>query len=435
MKPGFTIDQALAEASRCLLCHDAPCSTHCPASTAPDRFIRALRFRNVKGAIRTIKERNVLGGICGTVCPTSDLCVQGCVASGIGEPIRIGELQRFLVEHGWHTGYQLAPSKPSNGHKVAVVGGGPAGLTCAAELAKEGCQAIVFEKRERAGGMLAYGIPNHRMSREFLERELDDVRALGVEIRCGAAVETAAGLDALWDDGFDAVFLATGAWRCLTLDVEHRDSDDVIDALSFLRAAKDADARFESLVKDREVMIIGGGDTAMDAALCAKRGGAREVSIVYRRSFDQMPGSKAEKRETIEAGVHLLILTQPVDYVIEDGRVRGLRVQRTRLAEPDASGRPRPVELPETEHTIAADTIVEALGLTPREQVGQLTDLQLDNKHRIVVKEGRAAGCQRCVFAGGDAVRGASIVANAVGDGKAAAAAILRELASGEVNP
>ncbi|MFH2009989.1 MAG: FAD-dependent oxidoreductase [bacterium] len=432
MEQGLTMNQALAEASRCLLCHDAPCAAGCPAGTAPDVFIRKLRFRNLKGAARVIKERNIMGGVCAVVCPTCSLCGAGCTAKGLDEPIKIGELQRFLVEYGWDVGFNPLQAGEPNGTKVAVVGSGPAGLTCAAELAKAGCQAVVFERRSAPGGMLQYGIPNHRLSRAFINREIEDITALGVEIRTGAAIETQADVDRLRADGFQAVFVATGAWKCSTLNVPHRDGAGLVDAMTFLMQAKDCDAGddsdFTASVKGKEVLVVGGGDTAMDAAVTARRAGARDVSIVYRRSFNEMPGAVGEKRMALEEGVHFVILTQPIDYVFEDGKVRGARVVRTRLGATDASGRRRPEHLPDTEHTIGADLIIEAIGLTPDPSIRKVTSLTVGDGERIQVAADQRASTELPMYAGGDAVRGASIVAKAVCDGKAAAEAILKEL-------
>lgn len=428
MEPGLTMNQALAEASRCLLCYDAPCASGCPASTAPDLFIRKLRFRNFKGAAKVIKERNVLGGACAIVCPTHILCEQGCSAAGLDEPIRIGELQRFILEHAWQIGFNPLTAGEPNGLKVAIVGSGPAGLACATALATAGFGVVVFEKRAAAGGMLQYGIPNHRMSRDFIERELDDIRGLGVEFRFGAAIETQADVDKLRADGFDAVFVGTGAWRCATLDVEHRDGTGLEDGMHFLLRAKAQPEAVGAELAGKEVLVVGGGDTAMDAAVTAKRAGAQDVSILYRRSFNEMPGSPTEKKITMDAGVHFVILTQPVDYVITDGKVTGVRVVRTRLGTPDDSGRRRPENLPDTEHVLAADLIIEAIGLTPDPSIRKLEALTIDAGERIQVNDAHRASEDLPLYAGGDAVRGASLVVKAVRDGKAAAAAIIKEL-------
>ena len=426
MEKGFTMDQAIAEAARCLLCHDAPCSANCPATTEPDRFIRKLRLRNIKGAVATIKDNNPLGGVCAVVCPTCTLCAGGCTATELDKPIRIGEIQRWLIEWAWETGFNPLRKKEPNGIKVAIIGAGPSGLTCAAELAKEGYSPVIFEKEAKPGGMLRYGIPAHRVSDEFLDKDLADITDLGVEIRCNSPVGSEEELQKLFDDGFKSVYIATGAWRAFTLDVPNRDSQDVYDSLSFLKRAKvDAEA-FGKAVAGKNVAVIGGGDTAMDCAVTAKRAGAADVSIVYRRSFTEMPGSPEEKDFAIAEGIHFIILTQPTNYVIEEGRVKGLKVVRNRLGSPDSSGRRRPEALTGSEHTIPTEVIVEAVGLAPAKSVGRF-GLKTDDSDRIVVsKEGVTS--LGGVFAGGDAVRGGSIVANGVKDGKIAAQAIIRNL-------
>ncbi len=428
MKPALTMNQAMAEAARCLLCHDAPCAAGCPASTAPDVFIRKLRFRNLKGAAKVIKERNVMGGVCAVVCPTCSLCAAGCTAAGLDEPIDIGALQRFIVEHAWEMGFSpLSAGKP-NGLKVAIVGSGPAGLSCAAELARAGYQAMVFERLSAPGGMLRHAIPDHRLSPAFLERELEDIRALGVRFRLETAIRTQQDLDSLREQGFGAVFLATGAWRCATLDLPGRPREGVTDALTFLMGAKERPKELRHELAGKDVLVVGGGDTAMDAAVTASLAGARDVFILYRRSFAQMPGSPEEKTLAMDAGVHFMILTQPVGFETRGDRVTGLRVVRTRLGEPDSGGRRRPLPISGTEHSLPADLVVEAIGLSPDTSIREIRSLRTDEAGRIQVTAGQRAAADLPVFAGGDAVRGASVVAKAVCDGKAAAAAIRKEL-------
>ena len=426
MEKGFTMDQAIAEAARCLLCHDAPCSANCPATTEPDRFIRKLRLRNIKGAVAVIKENNILGGVCAVVCPTCTLCAGGCTATELDKPIRIGEIQRWLVEWAWKTGFNPLRRKEPNGIKIAIVGAGPSGLTCAAELAKEGYSPVIFEKQEKPGGMLRYGIPAHRVSDEFLDRDLADVTGLGVEIRGNSPINSHEELQQLFADGYQSVYIATGAWQALTLDIPNRDSRDVYDSLSFLKLAKVDSGAFGEAVAGKNVAVIGGGDTAMDCAVTAKRAGAADVSIVYRRSFTEMPGSPEEKDFAIAEGIHFLILTQPTDYVIENGRVVGMKVVRNRLGAPDFSGRRHPEALPGSEHSLPTDVVVEAVGLAPAKSVGRF-GLETDDSDRIVVADSGATSLTG-IFAGGDAVRGGSIVANGVRDGKLAARAIIRQL-------
>ena len=430
MERGFTMDQAVAEAARCLLCHDAPCSTGCPAGTDPDVFIRKLRMRNLKGAAALIKENNVLGGVSSLVCPTCSLCQAGCTAEGLDTPIRIGQLQRFLVEWAWDTGFQPLRAGAPTGKKVAVIGAGPAGLTCAGELAVRGNAVTIFEGKAEAGGMLRYGIPEHRLSKEFIQREVRDITDLGVEIRCGEAVTGSDGLDGLFAQGYAAVYLATGAWQGLTLAAQDRPAEGLLDALAFLGLAKDDPADAAALVRGRQVAVVGGGDTAMDAAVTAQLLGAADVYVLYRRSFTQMPGEDREKEQALAAGVHFMLLTQPVDYLSDGTRLTGVSAVRTRLGDPDDSGRRRPVEVPRTEHVFDVDLVIEAIGLKPTVDASEM-GMATDGVGRVVITGMGGATAREGVYSGGDAVRGPSLVAKAIGDGKAAAKAIDAQLAGG----
>ncbi|MFH1532805.1 MAG: FAD-dependent oxidoreductase [Pseudomonadota bacterium] len=430
MERGFTMDQAVAEAARCLLCHDAPCSTGCPAGTDPDVFIRKLRLRNLKGAAALIKENNPLGGVSSVVCPTCSLCQAGCTAEGLDQPIRIGQLQRFLVEWAWDTGFQPLRAGAPTGKRVAVIGAGPAGLTCAAELARAGHGVTIFEAKAEPGGMLRYGIPEHRLSREFIRREVRDVTDLGVEIRCGEAVAGDGGLDGLFGQGYAAVYVATGAWLGLALDATNRPEEGLLEALAFLGLAKDDPDAAAGMVRGRQVAVIGGGDTAMDAAVTAQLLGAADVYVLYRRSFTQMPGEAREKEQALAAGVHFMLLTQPVDYLSDGPRLTGVSAVRTRLGAPDQSGRRRPVAVPDTEHVYDVDLVIEAIGLKPAAGTGAL-GVATDDVGRVVITGAGGATARAGVFSGGDAVRGPSLVARAIGDGKAAAAAITATLVRG----
>jgi glutamate synthase (NADPH/NADH) small chain len=431
MEKGFSFDQALAEASRCLLCHDPPCSTDCPADTDPGTFIRKLRLRNLKGAIALIKQNNPLGGVCGAICPTRSLCEQGCLATGITSPIKIGKIQRFLIEYGWQLGFNPISPKPSNGKKVGILGAGPSGLTCAAELAKEGYRITIFEKLSRAGGMLAFVIPEHRLSKEFVEREISEIVDLGIEIRFNTPIETQKDLDRLLEDGYDALYIATGAWKCAGMSITTPDSDAVFDAISFLQLAKEKSDGFAGLVKGKVVAVIGGGDSALDAAVTAKEHGAADVFLVYRRSYLDMPASEEAKELALRKGIHFTVMTQPMDYIVDNGSVKGLMVVRCKPGEIDVSGRRCPVLLEETEHILQADLIVEALGLVPDDSITQFSNLKFDDLNRIVIKDDDGATSVQRIFAGGDAVRGASLVTRAVCDGKKAATAIHRLLEKG----
>lgn len=434
---GFDFGQAIAEADRCLLCHEPPCSSGCPASTDPGGFIRKLRLRNITGAIRVIKENNILGGTCSLVCPTCSLCGCHCSATELDRPIRIGEIQRWLIEHGWERGMKFHEVKAARPEKIAVVGSGPAGLTCGAELAKEGFQVTIFEKMPEPGGVLRYGIPNYRLIRSVLEKEIDEIRDLGVKIICNHPVQGKNGIDQLFTDGFKAVFIAVGTWRSTRLKPDKQAPQGVLTSVEFLKSLKETD-QIETMrkqVEGKDICVIGGGAVAADCAISAARLGAANVHLVYRRSFLQMPATEDERQELLAAGVHLQLLNQPTDYVAgEDGTIASVALQRTRLGEPDKSGRPRPETVPGSGWTLPVDMAIEAIGLEPSPEGDDLYgELGLTGKRTLSVDEGTGETSRKFVFAGGDLVRGPSLVSWAVRDGKVAAREITQRLTEVEV--
>jgi glutamate synthase (NADPH/NADH) small chain len=435
MRKGFDLAQAVAEADRCLLCHDAPCSRGCPADTKPAEFIRKLRFRNITGAIRTIKENNILGGACGELCPTHRLCEKECSArfvslnrpEGADRPIQIGRIQRFLIEHSWATGFKPLKKGDPRPEKVAVVGSGPAGLSCAAELAKEGYQATVFEARPEPGGVLRYGVVAYRFDLDFLNRELDDIRHLGVEFKCNHPVEGEAGAEKLLKEGYSAVFLAPGLWGAETLKPKATLVNGVYSSVDYLSALRDG--RFKETVKRIEgktVAVIGGGSVAMDCIGSAEKLGAKDVYLVYRRSYEQMPAEPDERIEALESGVHFLVLNQPVDYVTDRGkRLKGVKLIRTRLGIADASGRASPKPIKGSEWVLDCDVVIEAIGNKPAPESTQwYPRVKVDDKKLIRANAKTGKTSVKGVFAGGDIVRGPGLVVQAVYDGKVAARAI-----------
>jgi NADPH-dependent glutamate synthase beta subunit-like oxidoreductase len=424
MESGYTLAQATAEAARCLLCHDAPCSGDCPATTDPGKFIRQLRMRNIKGAIATVKRNNALGGVCGALCPTCDMCQRACTATGIGGPIDIGGLQRFLVEYGWETGFAPLAAGESNGVSVAVVGAGPAGLSCAADLAQAGFAVTIFDRLDEPGGVPAHVIPAQRLSGEFIRREVQEILDLGVTFVGGREIASQADLQAIRDEGFAAIYLGTGAWSPTRLAVEGRDAEGVWDGIGFLTRARADHNGMLATVSGKTVAVIGGGDTAMDVALVASRLGAKDVYLLYRRSFPQMPANAEERQRLLNEGVHALILTQPVGYRVEDGRVVGIRAARTQLNHRAVRGRRRAEAIEGSEHDIPADLVIEAIGLRPEDGIRKLGAVRIDEGDRIQVDTATGRTAADRVYAGGDAVRGAARIAEAVGDGKRAAAAI-----------
>ncbi len=437
MAPGFTYDQALAEANRCLLCHEPPCSKGCPAQTDPGTFIRQFRLRNVTGAIRTIKENNILGGACGVLCPTARLCEKECSACGIDKPVRIGKIQRFLVEHAKEIGFQPFANprydKPAaRKEKVAVVGGGPAGLSCAAELARHGFPVTVFEKRPEVGGVLRYGVPSFRFSTEFLKREIADLQALGVEIKCDEPVEKEGAVEKLLSKGFKAVFVGVGLWAPTTLHDQPQSGDDLFSSIEFLETfRKDHGKTLGKHCKGKTVAVIGGGSVAIDCARTALKLGATDVYLVYRRSYAQMPAEADERSEALEEGIHFVLLNQPVEYVRKnDGRLAALEMVRTRLGDEDASGRRKPVEIPDSRWRLEVDTVIEAIGNQAVSDSPTWYPTAKVNKHKLLKVDdqtGRTSVAH--LYAGGDIARGPATVVEAIADGKRAAHDIMASFA------
>jgi NADPH-dependent glutamate synthase beta subunit-like oxidoreductase len=440
MSRGLDLAQAIAEADRCLLCHDAPCSEACPADTKPAEFIRKLRFRNITGAIRTIKENNILGGACGVLCPTSRLCEEKCSAmfksqerpEGGDRPIPIGGIQRFLIEHSWDRNINIFDKPAARQEKVAVVGSGPGGLSCAAELAKDGYQVTVYEARPEPGGVLRYGVVSYRFDMNFLDHEMEDIRCLGVNFRCNSAISADNGAEKLLQDGFDAVFLAPGLWAAASIKSDGRDIDGLFSSVNYLAALRDG--RFEEVekkVQGKTVAVIGGGSVAMDCIESAVRLGAKDVYLIYRRSYSQMPAEPDERIEALECGVHFLLLNQPLDYLTDDqNRLTGLKLVRTRLGDPDNSGRRRPENIEGSEWIMPADVVIEAIGnIAPEDSPRWYPNVKLGDKKLIEVDPDTGKTSVDGIFAGGDIVRGPALVVQAVQDGKVAAKAIKNYLA------
>ena len=439
MPPGMDMGRAVVEADRCLLCHDAPCSQACPADTRPAEFIRKLRFKNFTGAVRTIKTNNILGGACGVLCPTAQLCEQACSArmvsdvrpGGSDRPIQIGALQRFLVEYGRQIGFQpLAPGGETRREKIAVVGSGPAGLSCASQLAQQGYPVTVFEARSEPGGVLRYGVVAYRFDMDFLEKELADVKALGVEFKCETPIDGPEAAEALLAQGYQAVFLGPGLWAAHSLQTEKTAVKGLFSSVDYLASLRED--RFDELLpqfQGKTVAVIGGGSVAMDCVESAVRLDAADVYLVYRRSYAQMPAEEEERIEALTAGVHYLLLNQPVEYITADTRITGLKLQRTRLGAADESGRRRPEAIAGSDYEMPVDVVIEAIGnKAPDESPQWYPHIEVDDRRLIVTDPETGATCVPGIFAGGDIVRGPALVVQAVQDGKTAAQAIHRYL-------
>jgi glutamate synthase (NADPH/NADH) small chain len=433
MNKGFDFGQALAEADRCLLCHDAPCSKACPAETDPAGFIRKFRLRNITGAIRTIKKNNILGGACGVLCPTAELCEKECSATGVGRPIAIGKIQRFLVEYGREMGFRVFEKADPRPEKIAVVGSGPAGLSCAAELAKDGYHVTVFEARKEPGGVLRYGVVSFRFDMDFLAAEMADIKNLGVEFKCSSPIDGQKGAENLLKKGYQAVFLAPGLWGAVSL----RDAGSYIKGLysSVMYLEGLRDGRLESFaeeIENKTVAVIGGGSVAMDCVESATRLGAKDVYLVYRRSYTQMPAEEDERIEALKEGIHFLLLNQPIDFVVDGNkRIKGLKLVRTALGGVDASGRRSPVNIEGSEWILDADVVIEAIGNKADDQSpAWYPNVKLNEKNLIQADSDTGKTSVEGIFAGGDIVRGPALVVTAVQDGKVAARAIKAYIAS-----
>ncbi|MBA3066192.1 FAD-binding protein, partial [bacterium] len=365
MKKGYTLTQAQNEAARCLLCHDAPCSRDCPASTDPATFIRKMSLRNIKGAIRTIKKNNILGGVCGAVCPTEMLCEKACSATGIDRSINIGKLQRFLVEHGWETGFNPLDRKKKNNVRVAVVGSGPAGLSCAATLAGEGFSVTVFEARPEAGGMLRYAIPEYRLNKEFLARELRDIIALGVEIKLNSPIKDK-GVESLLKQGYSSVFIATGIWQGKKPSIPGADLGNITTAIEFLTSLRSGKiSKISALIKNKNVAVMGGGAVAMDCAATCKIMGAKKAYVIYRRTEKEMPANPAEVQMARDNFVIIKPQTTVLKFLGKSGKVAGLKGVELDWIKPNNFLSSNLREVPGTEFNLLIDFFIFATGLKP----------------------------------------------------------------------
>jgi dihydropyrimidine dehydrogenase (NAD+) subunit PreT len=425
MDKRFDFSQAAAEADRCLLCHDAPCSKGCPANTDPGKFIRKFKLRNIKGAIRTIKENNIMGGACGVLCPTAKLCEKECCSSELDRPIRIGKIQEFLVRHGKKIDFQVFEKPEALLEKVAVIGSGPAGLSCGAELAKKGYQVIIFEKRSAPGGVLNCGVPSYRFDKDLLALELDDIKHLGVKFECNCDIKSPGEAEDLLNKGFKAVFIATGLWDAAA--ILGNPPKGVYNSVEFLEASNSEQKDIlNNRVKNKKVAVIGGGSVAMDCAGLASKFQASDVYLVYRRSFSQMPAEQDELFDTLEDDVHFMILNQPKAYITDEkGMLTGIRLIRTKLLDPDDSNRRSPVEIEDSQWVLDVDLVVEAIGNKAFDNSNEIyPSVDVSDKNLIKASLKDCKTSNKAIFAGGDIVRGPSLVVNAVQDGKTAADAI-----------
>ncbi|MCI9648198.1 NADPH-dependent glutamate synthase [Oscillibacter sp.] len=430
---GYTEAQALDEAQRCLNCKNKPCMTGCPVMVHIPEFIQEVAKGDFEAAYQIIAATSALPAVCGRVCPQESQCEKYCVRGKKGDPVGIGRLERFVAD--WHNAHaKEAPEKPaSNGHRVAVVGSGPAGLTCAGDLARKGYEVTVFEALHLAGGVLVYGIPEFRLPKSIVQKEVDGLKALGVTIATDTVVGRTISVDELMEEqGFEAVFIGSGAGLPMFMDIPGVNYRGVYSANEFLTRINLMKAYLPGsdtpIQRPKKVAVVGGGNVAMDAARCAKRLGA-EVYIVYRRGMEELPARKEEVEHAEEEGIIFKTLCNPVEiFADENDDVNKIRCIQMELGEPDASGRRRPIEVPGSEFDLDVDCVIMSLGTSPNPLIKSTTKgLEINKKGGIIVNEDGLTSREK-VYAGGDAVTGAATVILAMGAGKTAAKAIDEQL-------
>ena len=435
---GYTQEMAISEANRCLNCKNMPCVAGCPVNINIPNFITLIKQGDFEGAYQVINKTSSLPAVCGRVCPQETQCESKCTLGIKFEPVGIGRLERFVAD--WHNeNSKEAPAKPqSNGHKVAIVGSGPSGLTCAGDLAKKGYDVTVFEAFHVAGGVLVYGIPEFRLPKSIVAKEVEGLKALGVKLETNVVIGKTLTVDELFDMGFEAVFIGSGAGLPNFMGIPGESLKGVYSANEFLTRSNLMKAYRDNpdtpIMKGGNVAVVGGGNVAMDAARTALRLGADKVYIVYRRSMEELPARKEEVEHAEEEGIEFKLLCNPVEILgynnpenprdEKNGFVTGMRCVKMELGEPDAKGRRRPVVIPNSEFEIAVDTVVMSIGTSPNPLIKDTTSgLEVNSHGGIVVNEDGLSSKQG-VYAGGDAVTGAATVISAMGAGKTAAKAI-----------
>lgn len=425
---GYSADEAVKEAGRCLNCKNKPCTTGCPVNVRIPEFIAKVSQGDFEAAYDIIKSTNALPAVCGRVCPQENQCEGKCVRGIKGEPVGIGRLERFCADYMMDK--QKAAVKPEpNGHKVAVVGSGPSSLTVAGDLAKLGYEVTVYEAFHTAGGVLMYGIPEFRLPKEIVSKEIKALEELGVKIMTNMVIGKVLSVDELIEMGNEAVFIGSGAGLPRFMGIEGESlvgvysANEYLTRINLMKAYKDG---FETPILESEsVAVVGGGNVAMDSARSAKRMGAKNVYIIYRRSMDELPARKEEVHHAMEEGIEFKLLNNPVRILgDENDRVKSIEVIGMQLGEPDESGRRSPVEIKGSEHTIDVDTVIMAIGTSPNPLIKKTTPGLETNKRGCLIVDESNATTKEGVYAGGDAVTGAATVILAMGAGKKAAAEI-----------
>lgn len=426
---GYDEIMAVEEATRCLNCKHKPCVSGCPVNVRIPEFIAQVAAGNFEEAYQIITSTNALPAVCGRVCPQENQCEQKCVRGIKGEPVGIGRLERFVAD--WHMSHNTEKAKPvqSNGHKVAVVGSGPAGLSCAGDLAKKGYEVTVFEAFHTAGGVLSYGIPEFRLPKSIVKSEVQKLEEIGVTMMTNMVIGKVLSVDELFEMGFEAVFVGSGAGLPRFMGIEGEALIGVYSANEFLTRVnlmKAYKADYDTPIKENKaVAVVGGGNVAMDAARCAMRLGAEKVYIVYRRSEEEMPARLEEVEHAKEEGIEFRFLTNPVRILgDENGVVSGMECVEMELGEPDDSGRRRPIEKQGSNFVLPVDCVIMSIGTSPNPLIRTTTTGIEANKRGCLVVDEEMMTTREGVYAGGDAVTGAATVILAMGAGKKAAASI-----------
>ena len=435
---GYSEETAIDEANRCLNCKHMPCVDGCPVKIHIPEFISKIKEGDFEGAYQIISKSSSLPAVCGRVCPQETQCESKCVRGIKGESVGIGRLERFVAD--WHNTFATeAPVRPeSNGHRVAVVGSGPSGLTCAGDLAKKGYEVTVYEALHTAGGVLVYGIPEFRLPKAIVAKEVDTLEKLGVKVETNVVIGKTLTVDELFDMGYEAVFIGSGAGLPNFMGIPGESYKGVYSANEFLTRSNLMKAYLDNpetpIMKGGKVAVVGGGNVAMDAARTALRLGAEKVYIVYRRSMDELPARKEEVEHAEEEGIEFRLLCNPTEIVgynnAEDPRdpkngfVTGMKCVKMELGEPDAKGRRRPVVIPGSEFEIEVDTVVISIGTSPNPLIKSTTEGLEVNAHGGIIVNEDGLSSRNAVYAGGDVVTGAATVISAMGAGKTAAKAI-----------
>ncbi|MBR2634299.1 MAG: NADPH-dependent glutamate synthase [Clostridia bacterium] len=439
---GYSEEAALDEAMRCLNCKNMPCVSGCPVKIRIPEFIAKMKEGDWEAAYQVIAESSSLPAVCGRVCPQENQCESKCIRGIKGESVGIGRLERFVAD--WHNAHMTEPPKApaSNGHRVAVIGSGPSGLACAGELAKKGYDVTVFEALHTPGGVLVYGIPEFRLPKSIVAKEVEGLRALNVKFQTNVVIGKTLTVDELFEDGFEAVFIGSGAGLPSFLGIPGESLKGVYSANEYLTRSNLMKAYLPNsqtpIMKGGRVAVVGGGNVAMDAARTALRLGAEKVMVVYRRSMEELPARKEEVEHAAEEGVEFMLLHDPAEILgyqnpedprdPKNGFVTEMRCHKMQLGEPDERGRRRPIPIPGEDVSLRVDTVIIAIGTTPNPLIKSTTEgLEVNARGGIIVNE-EGLSSRSAVFAGGDAVTGAATVISAMGAGKNVAQAIDRYL-------